>query len=159
MNKRRLVAPSFLMATFNITMHVMNNACDAKPSIRPFTGRRSARHNDNNADGSEAGGLTLGDLDKLKDNNVLGPNLIFGSGTASDSHQQQMHQQSRDSTDEEATQSNPNSNQLRRSLRRINLDLSGRVMCHLISPPRNPDGNDVVSGGDGVIGSAWLLFV
>jgi hypothetical protein len=55
--------------------------------------------------------------------------------------QQQLHNAR---ANNEEVDSSSHHHQLRRSLRRISLDLSGRVMCHVISPPKKilPHDND-----------------
>lgn len=99
----------------------------AKSPNRSFVGRMGKRGNQDEMETS--GVLTLGELDQLMQNkgDDINSSTIFGSGFASGS----QHQQNQQYVEKE---SNPNYNQLQRGLRRINLDLSGRVMCHLISP-------------------------
>jgi len=110
------------------------------PSIHPFIGRRVGKRENQ---GDAAGGLTLGDLEQMamqKDeynNAILGPSTIFGSDATDGKHHPQNEQYDAESTEEESP-SNTNSSQLRRSLGRINIDLSGRVMCHIVAP-RNKD--------------------
>ncbi|KAL3804914.1 hypothetical protein HJC23_006686 [Cyclotella cryptica] len=82
-------------------------------------------------------GVTLGDLDAIEQssndtycpsfNNFIEPN--WGNHSPQPSSQQQ---------DDNSLEEHVNSNESRRSLRRINLDLSGRIMCHVFSPEAMP---------------------
>jgi len=56
--------------------------------------------------------------------------------------QQQQNHVHANNNNEEMESSSSHHHQIRRSLRRINLDLSGRVMCHVISPATQNDDDD-----------------
>ncbi|KAL7483693.1 hypothetical protein ACHAW6_010103 [Cyclotella cf. meneghiniana] len=77
-------------------------------------------------------GITLGELDAIEhsSNDVYNPyDKLFETDRGNHAPQQSSQQQ-----DDNSSQMEGNANPSRRNLRRINLDLSGRIMCHLISP-------------------------
>eukprot|EP00984_Skeletonema_dohrnii_P027307 scaffold16837_cov82-Skeletonema_dohrnii-CCMP3373.AAC.4 len=139
----RLVIISFLVAllspidksnsTNSPLLFVSANVPPASSRGGRFTRKRNKQTSSDIDDG-----LTLGDLEVMQqqqsnDNGggtFIPTTAIFG--------QQQQQQQTSEAEDESSEQST----QLRRSLRRINLDLSGRVMCHVLSPKIQNDGGD-----------------
>ena len=145
MNLQRLMVSSAIIAILltispsNLFRGVHAN----KKTIRSFIGgRRSSSKHGHQADES---GLTLGELDQMmqqKNNesgaSKLGPDILFGS-TDAPTNSAKRHQQQ---TEGDPSLSNANSNQLRKRLGRINLNLSGRIMCHIISPRRRQHENE-----------------
>ncbi|KAL7504470.1 hypothetical protein ACHAXN_004221 [Cyclotella atomus] len=105
--------------------------CTSRPSIvvnarsdTPPLFRRARQSDDNS---NEQNGLTLGDLDAMeaaKESNGFYENFTPMRHGYFDS---QQYTDQKDSAAEEQKQP-------KRSLRRINLDLSGRIMCHVFSP-------------------------
>ena len=146
MNLRRLMASSAIIAILLTSPSNFFQGVHAnKKSIRSFIGgRRSSSMHGHQADES---GLTLGELDQMmqqKNNesgaSKLGPDILFGSTDAPTQHSDRRHQQQQ--TEGDPSLSNTNSNPLRKRLGRINLNLSGRIMCHIISPRRRRHENE-----------------
>ena len=76
-------------------------------------------------------------------NPILGHNTDFGADVYNYNQQGHHQQHHTSSTEEESASDSSHSNQLRRSIGRINLDLSGRVMCHVFSPKSCTQGGEV----------------
>jgi len=111
---------------------IICNNVHAIKSPRSFIGRRRVSAGTTNSHDKEEG-FTLGELDQMMQSNkdtsiLLDSNMLFTSDTSSN-HPQQQHQ----AQAEESSNNNTN-HQLKRRLGKINLDLSGRIMCHLLSP-------------------------
>jgi len=107
------------------------NNVHAIKSPRSFIGRRRVSGTTSNKHDNEEG-FTLGELDQMMQSNkdtsiLLDPAILLASDTSNQPQQQHQAQ-----IDEE--ESNNTNHQLRRRLGKINLDLSGRIMCHLLSP-------------------------
>lgn len=146
----------------------MNNFVFAKPSKRSFIGDIRSKRRSNQQeekDSNSSGRLTLGDLEQMQSNDEIGSNSsppligsspIFGSDTTQQS--QSYHPDQATAGEKEST-SNPNSTQLRRSLRRINLDLSGRIFCHVISPRNTNHGDTHAPHGNGVHGKESVPLI
>mmetsp|Transcript_21795 Transcript_21795/g.47439 ORF Transcript_21795/g.47439 Transcript_21795/m.47439 type:complete len:623 (+) Transcript_21795:111-1979(+) len=152
---------TLLMATPNALNSCMNNFVVAKPSNRSFIGNIRSKRRSNQQeekDSHPSGGLTLGDLEQMQINDeigsnssppFIGPSPIFGSDNT---QQSQSYYPDQAAAGEKESTSNPNSTQLRKSLRRINLDLSGRILCHVISPRNINHGDTHAPHGNGVDG-------
>eukprot|EP00985_Skeletonema_marinoi_P000026 scaffold8_cov142-Skeletonema_marinoi.AAC.19 len=139
----RLVISSFLVALLppidksnnanSPLLFVYANVPPASSRGSRFTRKRNKQTSSDNDDG-----LTLGDLEAMQQQQQSNNN---GGGTfvpTEDIFGHQQQQQTIEAEDETCEQST----QLRRSLRRINLDLSGRVMCHVLSPKIQNDAGD-----------------
>mmetsp|Transcript_6895 Transcript_6895/g.10561 ORF Transcript_6895/g.10561 Transcript_6895/m.10561 type:complete len:531 (+) Transcript_6895:2-1594(+) len=100
-----------------------------------FTRKRNRKTSSDNDDG-----LTLGDLEVMQQqqSNNNGGGTFIPTAAIFGQQREQQQQQTIEAEDESSEQST----QLRRSLRRINLDLSGRVMCHVVSPKIQNDAGD-----------------
>ncbi|KAL9185902.1 hypothetical protein ACHAXT_003679 [Thalassiosira profunda] len=127
--------------------HVGASAATPRGRLGRLVGRRRSKA------GHDDGGLTLGQLEEMmrkddgdgnNESDVLGPSAVMG---ADGSAENAWRQRPRPERTDEAAQSSQNTNQLRKGLGRVNLDLSGRIMCHLVSP--NADsGRNVDCGGE-----------
>ncbi len=100
----------------------------------------------------EEGGITLGDLDQMKkaegnQSNTLFPNtsLGFNNNAQTNTQQQRQQQQWENQSPESSSLSNSQlnlKNHRTQHLQRIHLDLSGRVLSHILSPPNNRHHHD-----------------
>lgn len=112
-----------------------------------FTRKRNKSRASSDAS-SSSDGLTLGDLEALQHqskNNGGGGNFIPSEAIFGQHYQQREQLQQGSVPKEEESTSDGQNQPARRSLRRINLDLSGRVMCHVLSPKLtqiDEDGDD-----------------
>ena len=125
--RSRLTLTIILFTTFATNFIICN--VHAIKSPRSFIGRRRESNINNNRHDKEEG-FTLGELDQMMQSNkdtssTLDSSILLAS---SDTSNQPPQAQA-----EESTNNNTN-HQLRRRLGKINLDLSGRIMCHLLSP-------------------------
>ena len=143
MTTLRLVITLLIVTALQPSIHKTNFLSipflhvDANVSPTPSSSSRFGRKRNND----ETDGLTLGDLESMQQtsNNsggggdfIIPPQVIFGQG--------REEQLSGEGGNEESEQQH----ELKRNLRRIHLDLSGRVMCHVLSPkiPNNHDNDD-----------------
>lgn len=121
-------------------LHTTNTQVYANKPVRSFIGRRRSRQVVSGSSVESEGGLTLGDLDELMQSNkdgdgpILGPNILFGQSDIQLQHESDIYNHETTHNDANSN-SNNNHNQLRKKLGRIHIDLSGRIMCHIISPP------------------------
>lgn len=124
------MSTSLFFALASLLLLMMHPVINAKPDKSP---RLQRRRRSRNAKSDDQTGLTLGDLDSLE---VDGQNIRLGySGFRSTEQIQEGSYFHDDSNSEESSKP-----QQKKSLRRINLDLSGRIMCHLFSPiPRKEE--------------------
>lgn len=76
--------------------------------------------------------ITLGDLNTIADAKVIGSSSSYPINFLETSQGAQYDSQQRDGSPTEPNEPN----EAKKSLRRINLDMSGRIMCHLFSPNR-----------------------
>jgi len=109
---------------------IICNNVHAIKSPRSFIGNRRRLGTTNNKHDNEEG-FTLGELDQMMQSNkdtsiLLDSNMLFTSDTSN------QPQQAQTQVDEDSN--NNARHQLKRRLGKINLDLSGRIMCHLLSP-------------------------
>ena len=112
------------------------NTPPTSPRMSRFT-RKKRRYNEQR---SSSDGLTLGDLESMQQQAASSNHGFIPTGSIFDQNEHQDMQSVDDDATSDQTSSSSSGHQLRRSLRRINLDLSGRVMCHLLSPtPNNHD--------------------
>eukprot|EP01082_Thalassiosira_pseudonana_P006988 g15005.t1 g15005 contig21:338851-340566(+) len=131
---------------------MMADATNASPHRPPLYNDRLIKRsaNDTTSNGSTGDGLTVGDLEVMQNENDESGGL-FASGahypapSSSSSHQSRHHHHHHDDPERRTQNGNEEyttqqqqqiPNQLKRSLRKINLDLSGRIMCHVVSPRR-----------------------
>ena len=144
----RLVIISFLVAllspidksssTNSPLLFVYANVPPASSRGGRFTRKRNRQTSTDNDDG-----LTLGDLEAMQQQQQQSNNNGAGTFIPTEAiFGQQREQKQQQQTIEADDESSEQSTQLRRSLRRINLDLSGRVMCHVVSPKMQKDAGD-----------------
>ncbi|KAL9185962.1 hypothetical protein ACHAXT_003739 [Thalassiosira profunda] len=153
-HRRRQLLVAAVLCSIDASLqnaHVMGGSASAAPRGRlgRLMGRRRIQ-----VGNVDDGGLKLGQLEEMMQNDdgggsnesdVLGPSALMGA----DGKDSAWSQRPSPERTGEAAQSNANATQLRRGLGRIHLDLSGRIMCHLVSP--NADsGRDVDCDGETV---------
>ena len=155
-NKRWILYNNIMITSLILTaLHTTNTHVNANKPVRSFIGRRRRSHQVSGSSIESEGGLTLGDLDELMQSNkdgdgpILGPNILFGQSDIQLQHESDIYNHETTHNDVNSN-SNNNHNQLRKKLGRIHIDLSGRIMCHIISPPpphssRTINDNDDIS--------------
>ena len=130
----------FVIATITsvmvIKLTLQSISVSAKPD-KPSLLRRGLRFNDKQR--STPSGLTLGDLDAISEicepnSGLNSDNRFIGLNEERDLHTSQQTHHQDDDADQQVEPM-----QLKRSIRKINLDLSGRIMCHLFSPNGDND--------------------
>ncbi|KAL3766769.1 hypothetical protein ACHAWU_007432 [Discostella pseudostelligera] len=145
------VAPSLLQST-NV---VASNANTPSMSVRPcrFMGITRSRSDSAEKEVGERGDLTLGDLDQLlmhehphqhqhqhqhqqgDDDQIHRANNIFhNAGLRSNTIDHSTREEEEEEESTSSSTSLPINPNLRTSLRRIHLDLSGRVLSHVFAP-------------------------
>jgi len=112
---------------------IICNNVHAIKSPRSFIGRRRVSAGTTNRHDKEES-FTLGELDQMMQSNkdtsiLLDSNILLASDTSNRPLQQHQAQ-----IEEDEDSNNNARHQLKRRLGKINLDLSGRIMCHLLSP-------------------------
>ena len=120
----------------------------AYANVPPTSSTRSSRFN-RKRNKQRYDGLTLGDLESMQQStdNAGDGSFIPTDASIFGQQREQRNEQANDETS--SSEQSSSTHQLRRSLRRINLDLSGRVMCHVLSPKiQNGDDDDDDDGNN-----------
>ena len=146
-NKRWILYNIMITSLILAAHHTTNTQVYANKPVCSFIGRRRSRQVVSGSSVESEGGLTLGDLDELMQSNkdgdgstppILGPNILFGQSNIQLQHESGIYYNQETTHNDANSNSNNNHNQLRKKLGRIHIDLSGRIMCHIISPPPPP---------------------
>ena len=113
-----------------LTSRRMPSTVHGNPDKRPLF-RRSHQ---SNANAKQQAGLTLGDLDVLEYDDQSSTDRHYTNFNSLPFTENQFIPQQYSHQDDASTEGEDKPHQIKRSLRRINLDLSGRIMCQVFSP-------------------------
>ena len=132
---RSFVVIATLTSIIVVKLTLQSTNASAK-SDRPSLFRRGLQFNRKR---SEPSGLTLGDLDTIQSMNDSDSGLNAGNNFVGFNREREYYTPQQTNYQDDDKDQQLESKQLKRSIRKINLDLSGRIMCHLFSPDNNGD--------------------
>ena len=113
-----------------------SNVVTANPHKKPHLFRRTRKLGSNDA--HEETGLTLGDLDVIESEKQSSNNLNYQYiNNFVEPDRESYYNQKPNALDYNPSDVESVPNEQKRSMRKINLDLSGRIMCHMFSPRRS----------------------